>query len=75
MRILLTDFSFPLLSIFLQKSQGLLKLKLYAKLFRQNAIRLISFEKRKRVKRKFKKIMNGKVKNAMAALLLVAPSF
>ena len=57
---------------FLQKSQGLLKLKLYAKLFRQNAIRLISFEKRKRVKRKFKKIMNGKVKNAMAALLLVA---
>ena len=36
---------FPLLSIFLQKSQGLLKLKLYAKLFRLNAIRLISFEK------------------------------
>ena len=29
--------------IFLQKSQGLLKLKLYAKLFRLNAIRLISF--------------------------------
>ena len=43
MRILLTDFSFPSLSIFSQKSQGLLKLKLYAKLFRLNAIRLISF--------------------------------
>ena len=41
--ILLTDFSFPSLSIFSQKSQGLLKLKLYAKLFRLNAIRLISF--------------------------------
>ena len=34
---------FPSLSIFSQKSQGLLKLKLYAKLFRLNAIRLISF--------------------------------
>ena len=32
-----------LLPIFSQKSQGLLKLKLYAKLFRLNAIRLISF--------------------------------
>ena len=38
-----TDFSFPLPFHFLQKSQGLLKLKLYAKLFRLNAIRLISF--------------------------------
>ena len=37
---------------FLQKSQGLLKLKLYAKLFRQNAIRLISFEKKKTGKKK-----------------------
>jgi len=36
-------FLFPSLSIFSQKSQGLLKLKLYAKLFRLNAIRLISF--------------------------------
>lgn len=36
----------PSLAIFSQKSQGLLKLKLYAKLFRLNAIRLISFEKK-----------------------------
>lgn len=39
MRIFLS----PSLAIFSQKSQGLLKLKLYAKLFRLNAIRLISF--------------------------------
>lgn len=42
----------PPLSIFSQKSQGLLKLKLYAKLFRLNAIRLISFEKKKTGKKK-----------------------
>lgn len=39
-------FFSPSLAIFSQKSQGLLKLKLYAKLFRLNAIRLISFEKK-----------------------------
>ena len=42
----------PSLAIFSQKSQGLLKLKLYAKLFRLNAIRLISFEKKKTGKKK-----------------------
>ena len=42
----------PSLSIFSQKSQGLLKMKLYAKLFRLNAIRLISFEKKKTGKKK-----------------------
>ena len=42
----------PSLAIFSQISQGLLKLKLYAKLFRLNAIRLISFEKKKTGKKK-----------------------
>ena len=45
-------FFSPPLAIFSQKSQGLLKLKLYAKLFRLNAIRLISFEKKKTGKKK-----------------------
>ena len=45
-------FFSPSLAIFSQKSQGLLKLKLYAKLFRLNAIRLISFEKKKTGKKK-----------------------
>lgn len=42
----------PSLAIFSQKSQGLLKLKLSDKLFRLNAIRLISFEKKKTGKKK-----------------------
>lgn len=45
-------FLFPSLAIFSQKSQGLLKLKLSDKLFRLNAIRLISFEKKKTGKKK-----------------------
>ena len=38
-------YFFFLIPIFSQKSQGLLKLKLYDKLFRLNAIRLITFLK------------------------------